>query len=277
MKFINGPRARHPRTIKLLRIWLSRVRHRLLTVLLVLQVIALFVMPAARSGGVNVPHMVVYGVLLAFVVFAIVLSHNRGALITITVSVTITIIGIAWRQEHPGVVNYGLAAAGPVLLQLSVLWVVSAAVFGRGPSSPHRILGAVVMYLGIGMIFTSLDILVAQTIAGAFSYNIPPTDEFSLRETMTYYSYGTLTTASFGDIMPLHPIARSLANVESICGQLFPATLLARIVSQNLASQQKRRGTGTPDPVCIWLEIRHSFVMFLRNRAVIRWVLFRVR
>jgi hypothetical protein len=31
-------------------------------------------------------------------------------------------------------------------------------------------------------------------------------------------------------IMPVHPIARALANVESICGQLFPATLLARIV-----------------------------------------------
>ncbi len=249
MKFINGPRARHPRSLKLVRIWLGRLRHRLLTVLLVLQVIALFVMPAARSAGVNVPHMVVYGVLLAFVVLAIVLSHKRGALVTITVSVTLTLIAIAWRQEHPDAVNYGLAAAGPILTQLSVLWVVSAAVFGPGRSSPHRVLGAVVMYLGIGMIFTSLDILVAQTINGSFSYNIPPTDEFSLRETMTYYSYGTLTTASFGDIMPLHPIARSLANVESICGQLFPATLLARIVSQNFASQQRRRDIGNQSPV----------------------------
>jgi hypothetical protein len=249
MKLMNGPRAEHPRLVKLIRIWLARVRHRLLTVLLVLQVIVLFAMPAARSGGLNVPHMVVYGVMLAFVVFAIVLSHKRGALVTITVSVGLTIVGIAWRQEHPGVANYGLAAAGPILTQLSILWVVSATVFGPGPSSPHRILGAVVMYLGIGMIFTSLDILVAQTIAGSFSYNIQPTDEFSLRETMTYYSYGTLTTASFGDIMPLHPIARSLANLESICGQLFPATLLARIVSQNFATQQKRRVIGNQSPV----------------------------
>ncbi len=240
MILANSPRAKHPRSIKLVRIWIKRLRERLLTVLLALQIVTLFVMPAARSAGIVVPHMVVYGVLLSFVVLAIVLSRSRGAMATIAISVALTAFGVIYRREHPNLVTYGVAAAGPILMQISILWIVSTAVFGRGPSSPHRILGAIVMYLGIGMIFTSLDMLLAQTLPGSFSFNIAPTDDFTLRETMNYYSYGTLTTASFGDVMPLHPIARSLANLESIAGQLFPATLLARIVSQNTRLRQPR-------------------------------------
>jgi hypothetical protein len=45
----------------------------------------------------------------------------------------------------------------------------------------------------------------------------------------------TLTTTGYGDIAPLHPYARSLANVEAIIGQIYPATLLARLVTHELA------------------------------------------
>jgi hypothetical protein len=242
----NAPRATHPRYLKLARIWIRRLRERLLTVLLVLQIVMLFVMPGLRSAEIVVPHMVVYGILLSFVVLAIVMSRSRGAMATVALSVCLTILGGIYRREHPNLVTHWIAAAGPILAEISVLWVVSTAVFGPGPSSPHRILGAIVMYLGIGMIFTSLNMLLAQTLPGAYSFNIAPTDDFSLRETMTYYSYSTLTTASFGDIMPLHPIARSLANVEAISGQLFPATLLARIVSQNTRLRQPRRDIAGP-------------------------------
>jgi hypothetical protein len=38
----------------------------------------------------------------------------------------------------------------------------------------------------------------------------------------------------YGDIVPLHPLALSLANVEAIIGQIYPATLLARFVTLEL-------------------------------------------
>ena len=52
---------------------------------------------------------------------------------------------------------------------------------------------------------------------------------------LTYFSVATITTAGYGDIVPIHPIARSLANLEAVFGQLFPATLLARLVALHLA------------------------------------------
>src|SRR6476661_5858960 len=48
-------------------------------------------------------------------------------------------------------------------------------------------------------------------------------------------SFVTLTTIGYGDVVPLHPYARGLANVEAIIGQLYPATLLARLVTLELA------------------------------------------
>jgi hypothetical protein len=35
----------------------------------------------------------------------------------------------------------------------------------------------------------------------------------------------------FGDIVPVHPVARSMATLEALVGQLYPAVLLARLVT----------------------------------------------
>jgi hypothetical protein len=53
----------------------------------------------------------------------------------------------------------------------------------------------------------------------------------------TYYSFVTLTTVGYGDITPVHPLARSLAVFEALTGQLYPAILLARLVSLEVQSK----------------------------------------
>jgi hypothetical protein len=54
-----------------------------------------------------------------------------------------------------------------------------------------------------------------------------------------HFSFVTLTSVGYGDIVPVHPYARSLANVEAIIGQLYPATLLARLVTLEIADRQR--------------------------------------
>jgi voltage-gated potassium channel Kch len=54
---------------------------------------------------------------------------------------------------------------------------------------------------------------------------------------LTYYSFVTLTTVGYGDITPLIPAARSLAIAEALIGQLFPAILIARLVSMEIAAR----------------------------------------
>ena len=57
----------------------------------------------------------------------------------------------------------------------------------------------------------------------------------TLRFRLLYFSVTTLTSVSYGDITPLAPLARCLAALEGVIGQLFPVLLLARLVSMELS------------------------------------------
>ena len=51
------------------------------------------------------------------------------------------------------------------------------------------------------------------------------------RMTALYFSFVTLATLGYGDIVPRSDVARGLAIVEGVGGQLFLAVLVARLVS----------------------------------------------
>ena len=72
-----------------------------------------------------------------------------------------------------------------------------------------------------------------------FSQPRRPSSGFTEIDTMLYFSLTTLTTTGFGDITPVHPFARSLANLEAIIGQLYPATILARLVTLELEHRRR--------------------------------------
>jgi Ion channel len=109
-----------------------------------------------------------------------------------------------------------------------VAWTVAHAAFDAGRINIHRIMGAVILYLYIGLIFSSLYRLMAVFLHPSFGGL--PIGRRNLSE-LLYFSLSTLTTSGYGDIVPVHPFVRSLANLESVIGQLYPATFLARLVT----------------------------------------------
>jgi hypothetical protein len=52
----------------------------------------------------------------------------------------------------------------------------------------------------------------------------------------------TLTTVGFGDITAVHPVARSFVMVEALIGQLYPAILIARLVTLEIETRRSRKG-----------------------------------
>ena len=55
-----------------------------------------------------------------------------------------------------------------------------------------------------------------------------------------YFSFVTLTTVGYGDITPVSSVARTLAILEALTGQLDPASLLARLVALEVGSRNNR-------------------------------------
>jgi hypothetical protein len=60
-----------------------------------------------------------------------------------------------------------------------------------------------------------------------------------LASKLIYFSFATLTTVGFGDVLPVHPYARSLAIAEAIVGQLFPAILIGALVAMAMQARPK--------------------------------------
>ena len=108
--------------------------------------------------------------------------------------------------------------------------------FGPGRVTYHHIMGAVLLYLTVAIIFVALFTFIGTLVPKAFS-GMSLEDSPALASNLVYFSFTTLTTTGYGDIFPVHPIARSLCNLEGIFGQLYPATLLARLVTLEIAGR----------------------------------------
>lgn len=75
-----------------------------------------------------------------------------------------------------------------------------------------------VLFLTIGLIFTALFCFVALLVPHAFTGLGELQDHLAVAGNLIYFSFITLTSVGCGDIVSLHPYARSLANVEAIVG-----------------------------------------------------------
>ena len=110
--------------------------------------------------------------------------------------------------------------------------------FGPGPITAHRVRGAIVLYLSIAIVFAYLYQFIAEVIPAAFSGLTFRGADRSALSPFLYYSLTSLTTLG-GDITPVHEFARSFTVLEALLGQLFPAVILARILT--LYSDEGRR------------------------------------
>jgi voltage-gated potassium channel len=59
----------------------------------------------------------------------------------------------------------------------------------------------------------------------------------------SYFSFVTLTTLGFGDIVPVHRLARALCTLEAVIGQLYVAIFVARLVGLHLTHGGPRDGS----------------------------------
>jgi hypothetical protein len=217
---------------------IARLRTRwsdpLLTALTVLIVIMLFVAAPLQASGIFVFQAFELLFALVLVAGAFVMSGSRIAMAAMLVSLAMATVGAILRIRSPSGLDINLFAGSWLVMGITMCWVVTGAVFAPGKITYHRVMGAVLLYLTIAVIFVPLYAFVGSLIPKAFT-GISMQDTPALASNLIYFSFVTLTTTGYGDVFPVHPIARSLCNVEAIIGQLYPATLLARLVTLEIA------------------------------------------
>jgi hypothetical protein len=209
-----------------------------LTALLVTLVLLIFVVtPLVGQGTIG---QLAAGVLWALpgVLAVVVLSGHPTALAVILAA---TAAGLATAVLDRSSTLCAVVARGSALVALSVLGgLIAGAVFGPGRVTWHRIRGGVALYLIVALVFGHAYGLLAAILPAAFS-TVPAglsSHAVFYRGQLLYFSLATLTTSGHADLVALHPFARSLAASEAVIGQLFPATLLARLVTLEIQGRR---------------------------------------
>lgn len=221
----------------------DRLRERLgdplLTALTVMLAVVMFVIaPLQAVGFVGAHHFgLAFGLVLVVAVF--VVSGSVVALTATLFAVALVLVATILRVRQPSTIDIYLDATAWLIAGLTLAVVVARAVFAPGKINFHRIIGAVLLYLNIGLIFVALFCFVALLAPNAFIGLQPLSDNLAIAGNLIYFSFVTLTSVGYGDIVPVHPFARGLANIEAIIGQLYPATLLARLVTLELEHRHR--------------------------------------
>jgi hypothetical protein len=207
--------------------------HLLTTLTILLSVLLFLVAPLQANGVLSGYHFgLAFGLILIPAAFMV--WENRMAVGAILVAIAPIFTAAVIELRESSAFNSCLDAVAWLIAGLTLSAVVARAVFASGRVTYHRIIGGVLLYLTIGLTFVALFGFVVLLVPKTFNNLGSVQGNFAIGN-LIYFSFVTLTTIGYGDIVPVHPYARGLANVEAIIGQLYPATLLARLVTLELA------------------------------------------
>lgn len=211
----------------------------LLTALTIMLAILMFVVSPMQAEGIVQAHHFGIAFALLLVVAIFIVSGSMPAAVAILTAIGLVLLATVLRLYRPSALDIYLDASAWLIASVTLGIVVARAVFAPGRVTFHRVVGAVQFYLDIGLMFVALFCFVALIEPDAF-IGLKVKDNLALIQNLIYFSFVTLTSVGYGDITPWHPYARSLANVEAIIGQLYPATLLARLVTLELEGRRTR-------------------------------------
>jgi hypothetical protein len=213
-----------------------QLNDRLLMVQTILMAILLFVAAPLQANGLFTAPL--FGILFGLVLIpgVLMVRGNTFAVTLILIAIALVIVAAAKGVRAPSNVDKILDDIAWLIGGLTLSAVVARAVYAPGKVTIHRVVGGALLYLTIGLVFVGLISGVVLLDPNAYT-NLQPLQENYPK--YIYYSFTTLSTTGYGDIVPVHPYARGLANIEQMIGQLFPATLLARLVTLELKNQSQ--------------------------------------
>lgn len=220
---------------------LHRLRNRTLPVLSALALLLVFY-PAFDRPGEPTPliAMVLFSIVPLFGVF--MLAPKRWMIVAAFVALALNIASICLHGGH----TEQAIANWPGILVLSFYVVATAimayAVFLAPSVVDDRIYGGVAVYLMIAVIFAILHhrIYVEDRTSYIFGVDNLNRGEMNWADFL-YYSFVSLTTIGFGDIVPKSAWARNASVFEAAIGMLYPAVLLARLVNRTDSDRAARQ------------------------------------
>jgi hypothetical protein len=107
-------------------------------------------------------------------------------------------------------------------------------IFKEGPVNFYRIQGSLIVFMIIGIVYALLYTLLETIAPGSFSLTDLAQSYKNMFAHFLYFSFSTMTTIGFGDMIPTRSIAKSLVIFQGMIGLLYPVVMIARLVSMEV-------------------------------------------
>ncbi len=121
-----------------------------------------------------------------------------------------------------------------------------------GHATGDAILAAVCGYLLLGIIWTLLYESIETAAPGSFSMELTVGDDDAVsavdRSDLGYFSFVTLSTVGYGDVLPATRLTRTLAWIEAVTGQFYLAVLVAGLVGYRVSQGRVSQGRVAQGP-----------------------------
>lgn len=183
-----------------------------------------------------------YGRFVFDLMFSVVLisgvaiAWGQRRLFIFSACIAAVALGTRWAAWWIRTDDFALWREVATLASVAVVCcVLLSQIFRSGIITSARVQGAVAVYLLLGLGWAHCYHIANRLTPGSFQSSVG--NFFSVVE-WYYYSFATLTTLGYGDIVPIKPVSRSLAIGEALTGQLYLTVLIARLVALEVMSWQ---------------------------------------
>jgi hypothetical protein len=120
-----------------------------------------------------------------------------------------------------------------VVLLILGTYICFRAIFESGRIDEERIFASLSLYLLFGVIFALIFAVIEEVMPGSFHYpdRVAPDTVSRPLFQLFYFSFVTLATLGYGDIVPISGPAKGMAILEAVIGQMYLVVVVARLVS----------------------------------------------
>ena len=208
-------------------------------ILLVFTLIAIFILPIFPRESINFFYNVTITGIFVFAVFALKKHHLFFVYSAFFLSFLVWISFIS---------NYNLLKIGFRFLNFIFLLFLVASLIGQISSTAtvtvKVIVDSITGYFLLGFAFSLVVVLVSVTFPNAYNVSFSERLDSGMVEPIQdniYYTFMTFTTTGYGDVVPTHPVSKSLAVLISASGQLYVAKIIAMLKGKYASAPSKSK------------------------------------
>jgi len=187
-----------------------------------------------RAGMHVAMHVLLFDLILV-TIWANPQWRQAGKVIWVLWAISLLASTASMLEVLPQLVSIERTIDVALIAPVTIACIVGVLTFAFRAERPtvDGIFAMVVVYLLIAMVFTELYYMLLIWNDQAL-HLLKPIEQMTPRELrgeLMYYSVITLSTVGYGDVLPVSPLARTLASIEALIGQFYVAVVVATFVA----------------------------------------------